>query len=127
MLTDEEMNNFEKELDAVGDFNMNAVTWLAKKLMADFRIIQQQNKQLMGTIEKCLTGGNSLASLIVAYDLPDDHEKWFYEDASSYFYNRYPLDPDIAYQRYEVWLCWKTLRNARVELESIQGGGKSDN
>lgn len=83
-------------------------------------IISQQAeeiKRLKGIIEKCLIGGNSLASILIGFDLPKGWHDWTYEEASKNIYAHYPLDQDIAYQRYEIWLCWKTLKEQGQALE----------
>lgn len=78
---------------------------------------QHEATRLREALEKCFIGGNSLASVIINWMLPAGYEKWSYENASGYFYEKY--DEETAYEYYETWLCWKSLMDARTMVEAL--------
>lgn len=82
-------------------------------------LLEEKDKAL----DKCFIAGNSLASVIIGYELPEEHHYWTYEQASTYFYDKHKLDRDIAYIRYETWLAWKALREVSEEVTSSNNEG----
>lgn len=86
--------------------------YTAEKARAEAAEAREQ--RLKEEIEKCLVAGNSLASVVVGYDLPDGYVNWSYEQASAFFYATYTAD--VAYERYEVWLAWRAIKDVDSTL-----------
>lgn len=81
--------------------------------------VHDREQRLKEEVDKCLIAGNSLASIFVGYELPEGHEEWSHQTASSYFYDTYYNDRKSAYEGYETWLAWKTIRDVSKTLSTL--------
>ncbi|OKP81617.1 hypothetical protein A3842_11095 [Paenibacillus sp. P3E] len=80
---------------------------------------EAREQRLKPEIGKCLVAGNSLASIIMGYELPEGHEDWSYQTANAYFYDTYYNDRKSAYEGYETWLAWKAIMDVSHNLASL--------
>lgn len=80
---------------------------------------QGEATRLREALERCLVGGNSLASVIIGWNLPGGYDQWTHEQASHYFYNECLIPQQRAYEKYETWLCWKSIMEARDMVEAL--------
>lgn len=81
-----------------------------------YRAEKERADKLHNAVDTCLTAGNSLASLIMGYDLPEGHEEWTHQNANSYFFGQFYNDRQTAYERYETWLAWKSIKDVAASL-----------
>ncbi|MEK4191749.1 hypothetical protein NYE59_01555 [Paenibacillus sp. FSL L8-0323] len=84
-------------------------------------LLEEKNKAL----EKCFIAGNSLASVVMGYELPEGHEEWSHQTANAYFYDTYYNDRKSAYEGYETWLAWKAIHDVSREITSSNNEGES--
>jgi hypothetical protein len=108
----------ECETELVTDFIMTAHQALPYWLQ-EAKERGDREQRLKEEVDKCLIAGNSLASIIVGYELPEGHEEWSHQTASSYFYDTYYNDRKSAYEGYETWLAWKTIRDVSKTLSTL--------
>ncbi|MCD9025767.1 hypothetical protein [Cohnella silvisoli] len=109
-------NQIKGEFDLLSDHGETTDPWHLKILDANGHL-RGEVARLREALDKCLIGGNSLASVIIGWSLPAGYENWSYEATSKYFYDKY--DEEIAYEYYETWLCWKAIREAGEMVEAL--------
>jgi len=70
------------------------------------RQLERENKRLREALENVMVGGNHLAALI------GNHPPYTTsnEEAMKHYLPHHP-------KMYEAWCCWKTIMEARAELE----------
>ncbi|MEK4108153.1 hypothetical protein NST28_29220 [Paenibacillus sp. FSL R10-2791] len=103
------------------DPNLYGVVMTVDEMNHLLSLLEEKDKAL----EKCFIAGNSLASVVMGYELPEGHEEWSHQTANAYFYDTYYNDRKSAYEGYETWLAWKAIHDVSREITSSNNEGEN--
>jgi hypothetical protein len=96
----------EKERDA-----LHSVCAVVPEDLAELMALRAENDKLRTALEQVMVGGNHLASYLIGHDETMSFHKW-----AAYEVALEKKGVDVA----DVWVCWRTIMNARAALAPAQ-------